>query len=124
MAKRILIVDDDVDFTDLIRSKLEETGKYEVRVENQGSRGIRAASLFKPDLILLDIVMPDIDGSEVAEKIRDDKNIKNTPIVFLTSIVSKEEVRSGGGFIGGQYFIAKPASAREILNSIDRILEK
>lgn len=64
--KKILIVDDEEDFTKLIKLNLERTGEYEVEIENGGLRGLAAAREFKPDLILLDILMPDMEGGEVA----------------------------------------------------------
>jgi len=93
--RKILLVDDEVDLTELLKATLEKTGKYEVRVQNRGSRGFDSAKLFKPDLIVLDISMPDMDGSEVAQMMMDDEEVKKFPIVFLTSIVTDEDVKSG-----------------------------
>ena len=120
--KRILIIDDNIEFSNLVRSKLQETGRYEVRVENDGLPGIETARTFKPDLILLDVVMPDMDGPEVAEKIQEDNTIANVPIVFLTSIVSDEEVKSHRGVIGGRHFIAKTERIQNIISYVDQIL--
>ncbi|OGQ80800.1 MAG: hypothetical protein A3G40_07910 [Deltaproteobacteria bacterium RIFCSPLOWO2_12_FULL_57_22] len=122
--KKILIIDDNVDFSDLVRSKLQETGRYEVRVENQGSVGVDAARAFKPDLIILDVVMPDMDGPEVAEKIQEDNTIAKVPIVFLTSIVSEEEVKSHSGLIGGRHFIAKTERIQNIVSYVEQILSR
>ncbi|MBI2997055.1 MAG: response regulator [Deltaproteobacteria bacterium] len=116
--KRILIIDDNADFSNLVRSRLEETGKYKVQVENEGSSGIDTARTFKPDLILLDVVMPDIGGPEVAEQLRDDKEMARIPVVFLTSIVSEEEVKSHGGLIGGRHFIAKTERIQNIVRHL------
>ena len=124
METKILIVDDDVDFTELLKASLEGTGKYKVQAENHGPRGLTVAKAFKPDLILLDVMMPDMDGSDVAEEMRGDKDIKNIPIAFLTSIVKEEEVESHSGIIGGNRFIAKTVAVREIINSIEQILRK
>lgn len=124
MATKILIVDDDVDFTELLKAGLEGTGKYKVQAENQGSRGLSVAKAFKPDLILLDVMMPDMDGSDVAEQIRADGNMKNIPIVFLTSIVTEDEVKFHAGTIGGQNFIAKTLAIQKLINSIEQIFGK
>lgn len=120
--KKILMIDDDLDFTDLLKTKLQETGKYDVQIENHGSLGHHAAKTYKPDLILLDVSIPDMDGPEVAEEIRDDKDIKDTPIVFLTSIVNEKEVDSSSGMIGGRRFISKTAPVQKILDSIRSII--
>jgi len=93
--RKILLVDDEVDLTELLKATLEKTDKYEVRVQNRGSRGLDSAKLFKPDLIVLDISMPDMDGAEVAQMMMGDEEVKKIPIEFLTSIVTDEDVKSG-----------------------------
>src|SRR5438132_8569108 len=98
--KRILIVDDEAGFTRLLKLTLERTGEYTVQEENDGTKAHETARRFRPDLILLDIVMPKIDGGDVASQLRADPMMKRTPIVFLTAIVSKQETQSGG-LIGG-----------------------
>lgn len=117
--RKILLVDDDVNLTELLKITLEKTGKYEVRVQNSGSRGLESAKLFKPDLIVLDFSMPDMDGSEVAQMILDDEDVKRIPLVFLTSIVTDEDVQSGRGLIGGIRFIAKLQSLKKLIASIE-----
>ena len=113
--KRILIVDDESGFTRLLKLTLEKTGRYLVREENDGTRARDTAREFQPDLILLDIVMPKIDGGEVAQKIRSDPKLADVPIIFLTAIVSEKE---GGKTIGGFPFIAKPVSLQAITQCI------
>jgi len=122
VKKKILVVDDNVDFTVLLKAKLENTGRYEIRVENQASRGYPAAKDFAPDLILLDVDMPEMDGTEVAEQIMEDPDVKGVPIVFLTSIINEKEVESHRGVIGGRRFLSKSSSAQSIIESVDRIL--
>lgn len=122
--KKILIIDDDVDFSGLVSSSLEKTGKYEVHVENQGSSGVSAARAFKPDLILLDVVMPDLGGPEVAEQMKEDRDLARIPIVFLTSIVSEEEVKLHGGLIGGRNFIAKTEKIQNIVSFVEDIVSR
>ena len=91
MAKRkLLVVDDEVSLTRILKLNLEETGKYEVRTENRGSNTLNAALEFRPDLILLDIMMPDVIGSEVAEELLAEKELKDIKIIFLTALVSKK----------------------------------
>lgn len=105
--KRLLIVDDESGFTRLLKLTLEKTGKYTVREENDGTVAWLAARDFKPDLVFLDIVMPKIDGGDVAQQIRSDPMLANVPIVFLTAIVSQKETSNE---IGGFPFLAKPVS--------------
>ncbi len=116
--KRILLIDDEPSFTRMLKLNLEETGAYEVRVENRGTQGLAAARQFKPDLILLDIVMPDLSGGEVAFEIKNDRTTKDTPIVFLTAAAKKEDE----GIIGGCNIIAKPVTVEEVIDCIERTL--
>jgi CheY-like chemotaxis protein len=122
--KRIMIIDDEEFFTKLVKLNLEKTGKYEVRAENKGSQGLAAAREFKPDLILLDILMEDMEGSEVAVQLKNDVNTRDIPVVFLTAVVKKEEVESGYGVIGGHPFIAKPISINELISCIEKNIKK
>ena len=116
--KRILLVDDEPRVTRLLRLHLERTGAYEVKEVNQGSLALSVARQFKPDFILLDVVMPDMDGGEVASNIAADASLKNIPIVFLTATVSKEEQ----GIISGYPFIAKPATGEQVIDCIQQHL--
>jgi len=115
--KRVFIVDDESGFTKLLKLTLEKSGRYTVREENDGTKAWLAAREFQPDIIFLDIVMPKIDGGDVAQQIRSDPALKDVPIIFLTAIVSEKE---GGHTIGGFPFIAKPVS----LDAITRCIEE
>ena len=121
--KRILLIDDEVGLTRLLKLNLEQTGQYEVWTENQGAKGIEAARDFRPDLILCDIIMPDLEGPEVAAKIQADPLLAKTPLVFMTAVVSREEVEARGGMIGGHPFIAKPVTVDKILECIGQHLQ-
>ena len=117
--KRILIVDDEKDFTRMVKLNLEETGKYIVRTENIGRQALAAAREFKPHIILLDIVMPDTDGGEIAHNISLDEELSRIPLVFLTAIVKDDEVKSQAGVIGGHTFIAKPVTTDKLIACIE-----
>jgi CheY-like chemotaxis protein len=117
--KRIFIVDDESGFTRLLKLTLERTGRYTVREENDGTVAWLAAREFQPDLIFLDIVMPKIDGGDVAQKIRSDPSLANVPIIFLTAIVSARETAHE---IGGYPFLAKPVSLDAITACIEEHL--
>src|SRR4051795_45245 len=80
--RRILIVDNDPNTTHLVKVLLERTGHYLVIEENDATKAHQSAQNFRPDLILLDVVMPDTDGGEVAARIEADPELHNTPIVF------------------------------------------
>ncbi|MBI4342723.1 MAG: response regulator [Candidatus Omnitrophica bacterium] len=120
--KRILLIDDEVTFTRILKTYLEQTGRYEVYTANSGREGVTMARIAKPNLILLDIIMPDLDGSAVAAELREDEELKRIPVIFLTAVVSREEATTRSGVIGGQFFIAKPVGAKDVLGHLERYL--
>ena len=120
--KRILLIDDEASFTRLIKLNLEQIGPYEVRVENDGKLAFGAVREFRPHLVFLDVIMPEVDGGEVAAQIRADPALKNTPIVFLTAVVSRATVDAKGEMIGGNAFLAKPVTILDVVAAIEKHL--
>ena len=120
--KRILLVDDDISFSRMLKLNLERAGSYEIRVENTGSHAIATAREFKPNLILLDVIMPEVDGGDVAAMLKEDPFLKDIPVVFITALVSGEENASGGLIRSGYRFIGKLASEKEMLQCIEENL--
>jgi len=121
--KKILLVDDEEDFCFFVKLNLEQTGKYEVLTATSGSSGLIMASQELPDLVLLDIIMPEMNGGQVAELLLDNPKTKDIPVIFITAIASRSEVQSQEGVIGGRRFIAKPVTPIELIAKIDPILE-
>ena len=122
--KRILLVDDEATFTNALKFYLEKTGRFVVETENHGMNALASAKAFMPDLILLDVIMPEIDGGMVAAQLKADSDLNQVPVLFLTAAVSREEATTRSGLIGGKLFIAKPVSAKEVLAHLDFYLEK
>ena len=122
--KRILLVDDEKSFTNLLKLNLEETGNYEVRVENWAEDAYGAAKEFKPDLVLLDIIMPRMPGGNVAAQIKEDAALKDTPIVFLTAAVRKQQVEDNEGIICDFPCLAKPATVDMVVETIEKHARK
>jgi CheY-like chemotaxis protein len=118
---RILVIDDNRDFTYSAKLGLERTGLYSVWEENEPARAHQTAQRVLPDLILLDIAMSETDGGEVAARIESDPILHRTPVVFLTGLVTRAEVRSGLQ-IQGHPFLAKPISIPELVAGIERYL--
>lgn len=116
--KRVLLIDDEESFTRVLRLNLENSGLYQVREENRASNALAAAREFHPDLVLLDIMMPEVAGDEIAARFKADPVLERIPIVFLTAVASREEVRALRGFIGGYGVLAKPASSEEVMACI------
>jgi len=104
-----------------VKVLLERTGHYLVLEENDATKAHQSAQNFRPDLILLDVVMPETDGGEVAVRIEADPELHNTPIVFLTALVTRAEANSGLN-IQGHPFLAKPVSIPELINAIEQHL--
>lgn len=120
--KKILVVDDEVGLTRMLKRNLEATERYVVRTENSGAAVLAAAREFQPDLILLDVMMPGVDGGEVAGKLKEDKQLNQIPIVFLSAIIKKEETQPTGGNIGGATFLAKPVKLEDLITCIQNQL--
>jgi two-component system alkaline phosphatase synthesis response regulator PhoP len=120
MAKKVLIVDDEPYIVKLIESRLK-ANDYEVIVAYDGEEGLTKAVQYLPDLIILDIMMPKIDGPAMAEEIRANPKTASIPIIFLTALVKKAETENTN-VIGGQYFIAKPFKPEELLATIKIVL--
>ena len=119
--RRILIVDNDRDTTHLVKVLLERTGHYLVLEENDATKAYQSAVNFRPHLILLDIVMPETDGGEVAARIQGDPELRKTPIIFLTALVTRAEAKSGLN-IQGHSFLAKPVSIPELIDATEEHL--
>ena len=119
--RRILIVDDDANSTHLVKILLERSGPYLVVEENDPIQADQTARDFKPEVILLDIVMPKIDGGELATQIETDRELRDTPIIFLTALVTHVEAKSGL-HIQGHPLVAKPISIPELIEAIEKHL--
>jgi DNA-binding response OmpR family regulator len=122
--KRILIIDDEVSFTRMVKLNLEKTGAFDVRAENVASCAVPAARDFKPDLILLDVVMPTMDGGDIHAHIKRDRHLRDVPVIFLTATVSRREAGPAGMTSGGNLFLAKPISVEDLVKCINEHLRK
>jgi DNA-binding response OmpR family regulator len=105
--RKILLIDNDVVLSKIVSYGLGMVG-YEARVENDSRRALLAVRAFMPDLILLDVVMPDMDGGAVAQQLREKVDICRIPIIYFTSMVSKEEAARLAE--QGERFLCKPMS--------------
>ena len=120
--RRILVVDDDRDGTRLIKILLEKINHYLVLEENDAAKAHETARDFRPDLILLDIMMPQIDGVDIAAQIDADPELQRTPIIFLTALATDAEAKAGISF-QGHPVLAKPINILELINRIEENLQ-
>jgi CheY-like chemotaxis protein len=120
--KRILVVDDEPAITRLLKLTLEQRVGYQVHTANSGNDALLAARSFQPHLILMDIMMPQLSGAEVAAQLRLDPLLRNIPVFFLTAAVRKQELGGPCGNIGGRMFVAKPLNVTEVLKIVERAL--
>lgn len=121
-SKKILLVDDERDILDFLSYNLESIG-YDVRVANNGEEGVKTALEFKPDLILLDMMMPEMDGIETCEKIREVDELKSVVIAFLTA--RGEDYSQIAGFnAGADDYILKPIKPKVLMSRVKALLKR
>jgi CheY-like chemotaxis protein len=121
MARKILVADDKDYVVNLLESKLKSKGYY-VITSKDGKDALEKTIAHVPDLIIMDIIMPKMDGTSAAEEIRNNPATANIPIIFLTQLVVKSEEQATQHMIGGNYFIAKPFEMKDLLALIKDIL--
>ncbi|MBF0521766.1 MAG: response regulator [Candidatus Omnitrophica bacterium] len=122
MSKRILIVDDEKEILDILDKKLSLLG-YQVIKMASGREAVEKTQKYLPDLVLMDIMIPDIDGPEAVRILQDDPVTKNIPILFLSGIIAKDEGPSSSITVGGIHYptLGKPFTAQELLDKINEI---
>jgi CheY-like chemotaxis protein len=117
--KRVLVVDDEPSITRTLKLNLEATQRYEVRTENESGRVMEATREFQPDLILLDVVMPNLSGPRVSDQIHSDPELKDTPVVFLTALAKNEDTGGHAVMAGSVVYLAKPVDMAELIRCIE-----
>ena len=119
ITKRILVVDDEPSVTRSLKLTLESGSGYEVLGENNATNTLSTARAFRPDLVLLDVMMPGLDGGDVAARLRADPLLRDTPIIFLTALVSNEETDGHEMSSGAETFLAKPVDIGELRQTLE-----
>jgi len=124
--KRILVVDDEPDFAAIVQGNLEKEG-FEVEIAYNGVEGLEKVRSNPPDAIVLDVMMPEMDGYKVCRELKADEKYADIPVVLLTAVASHvtstRYSHQDGMSTEADDYIAKPASAEEITESIKRLLE-
>ncbi len=121
--KKILAVDDDPSVLVLLEKRLVASG-YDVVTTTNGQDALQIAQRELPALIILDILMPGLDGSETAARLHEDPKTKNIPILFLTCLFTKREELVEGHQLGHNFFLAKPYNPKELLDEIALLIDK
>jgi DNA-binding response OmpR family regulator len=119
---RILAVDDEIEVADLLSRILTELG-HQVRVAHSGSEALQEIEAAPPDLVILDIVMPEMGGVEVCRRIRADSALASLPILFLTAMIEPED-KLAGFAVGADDYITKPFDTRELAARVQAILRR
>lgn len=123
--KRILVVDDEPDFSMIVKKNLEKEG-FDVELAYDGAEGLAKVKSNPPDAIVLDVMMPEMDGYEVCSKLKSDKQYSDIPIVLLTAVASHVTSTRYSHYDGmsmeADDYMPKPASAEQITESIKRLL--
>jgi len=121
MAIKILVIEDDKFLRELITQKLSREG-YDVQEAVDGEDGVRKAKEVKPDIILLDLILPGIDGFEVLVKIKEDSNLEGVPVVILSNLGQRDDVERGLKLGAVDFLIKAHFTPGEIIEKINKIL--
>jgi DNA-binding response OmpR family regulator len=122
--KTIMLIDDEVGFTTLLKMNLEKTGRFEVSIENDASKAITSIRACRPDLVLLDIVMPGKVGGDILAEMRDDMSLARIPVIMLTALVAREEMSADAvAQSEALTVLPKPVEMEKLLTVIDAHLE-
>lgn len=122
MRRTILVVDDEVDVVAIVRTILEANG-YEALVAYSGAEALIQLAKHKPDLVVLDILMPEIGGLEVLEHMRETPSLAQIPVILLTTKTEDEDILLGYRS-GADYYIPKPFTFKQLLYGIRLVLEE
>lgn len=120
---KILIVDDDVFLLDMYSLKFKEAG-FQIEVAENGEEAIKKAQEINPNVILLDVVMPKMDGIETLRKIKKDKIAESAKIVVLTNLGQKEDIEKGLKLGADDYIVKAHFTPTEVLNKVKALLGK
>ena len=122
MSQRVLVVDDDKSIVKVLTAYLEQSG-YQVLTAEDGETALHALRRERPDLVILDLMMPNLDGWEVTSIVRADKSLAATPIIMLTARVEDTD-KIVGLELGADDYITKPFNAREVVARVNALLRR
>jgi DNA-binding response OmpR family regulator len=121
--KKILIIDDEENFCRLVKMNLELIGDFQVDIATNGKKGVKLAKRIKPHLILLDILMPQMDGFEVLKELKKDRNAMSIPVVML-SARDDEAAKLKAAQLYDELYITKPIEVPDLKAKIEEVLKR
>ena len=122
---KVLVVDDEVDFCYFVQKNLMRDGMFDVIIATNGNDGIELAKNEEPDIILLDLFMPDMPGEDVADALKENTVTADIPILFVTALATNDDiVDSEENKIGNNYILPKPVRTKKLIETIMNILSK
>lgn len=120
---KVLIIEDEQTLLDMYSLKLSKEG-FDVIKASDGQEGLEKAKSEKPDIILLDIMLPKIDGFQVLKTLRKNKEFKNTPIIMLTNLGQNEDKQKGKQFGATDYLVKANITPTDVVNKINSLIKK
>ncbi len=117
---KIVLIDDEEDFCFFVRENLKNSGLFDVFIATNGKYGIGLAITEKPDIILLDLVMPDMSGEDVADMLKRSPETSSIPILYLTALATDDDIEDIT--IGNRYILAKPVRTKKLIDTVQKIL--
>lgn len=120
--RKALIVDDDEELVELIRDALEADGRFEIRVANNGFDAGMMVKEYHPDIIVLDVMLPDINGKEVCQRVRSDSNLDDVKIICISGMVEQDKIDDLKAS-GANEFVQKPFEVEQLVDRICQLLD-
>ena len=120
--KKILLIDNEPGISGVVRSALEQTGKYLIKEEHDSRLAVNAARWFQPDLILFDVLQDQASATSVARKIQEDVSSKDTPVMFVSANAASDGRVVSGGILSGYSFLAAPVPIEEFVGYVGELL--
>lgn len=120
---KILIVEDEEALNMVIKEELDSKG-FDVKIAKNGEEALKLAKSFKPEAILLDLILPQKGGLEVLTELRADPNFKNTPVIILSNLAEDENIKKGLALGATDYFVKTQHSIYEVIEKVEKYLKK
>jgi DNA-binding response OmpR family regulator len=122
---KVLVIDDEADFCYFVKKNLIQDGQFDVISATNGKEGLELAENELPDIILLDLFMPDMPGEDVAAALKENTATADIPILFVTALATNDDIVNGEeNKIGNNYILPKPIRTRKLIETIMKILSK